>query len=82
MVSMKKKSEDLHVTYEIEKANYPKIERNHLNMGNPGPKGKEITVNSLYFEKGGEPFIGVMGEYHFSRDKKETKTSEALNTSF
>ncbi|MBQ3889979.1 MAG: beta-galactosidase [Lachnospiraceae bacterium] len=73
---MKKKSEDLRVTYEIEKANYPKIERNHLNMGNPGPKGKEITVNSLYFEKGGEPFIGVMGEYHFSRDKKENWKKE------
>ncbi|MBQ6442493.1 MAG: beta-galactosidase [Lachnospiraceae bacterium] len=40
-------------------------------MGNPGPAGQEITVNSLYFEKAGNPWIGVMGEYHFSRDKKE-----------
>ena len=64
------------MTYEIENANYPLVERNHLNMGNPGPKGKEITVNSLYFEKGGEPFIGVMGEYHFARDKKENWKKE------
>lgn len=47
------------------------ILRNHIKMGNKGPEGKEIEVNSLYFEKGGKPFIGVMGEYHFVRDHKE-----------
>ena len=62
--------------YEVEKYKDPVIERNHLHMGNPGPKGKEITVNSLYFEKGGKPYIGVMGEYHFSRDKKDNWKKE------
>lgn len=47
------------------------IIRNHLHMGSKGPEGKEIEVNSLYFERGGKPFIGVMGEYHFVRDHKE-----------
>lgn len=49
----------------------PQIRRGHLHLGDPGPEGAEITVNSLYFEKDHTPWIGVMGEYHFCRDKKE-----------
>lgn len=43
------------------------IKRGHLNMGGAAPDGERIDVNSLYFERGGRPWIGVMGEYHFSR---------------
>ena len=59
------------MTYKACTYQKPVIKRDHLHMGDPGPKGAEIKVNSLYFEKGGKPWIGVMGEYHFSRDKKE-----------
>ncbi len=45
--------------------------RGHLNMGGSDPKGERIDVTSLYFERGGKPYIGVMGEYHFSRAKRE-----------
>ena len=43
----------------------PRIE--YLKMGHPGPKGKEIRVNNLYLEEGGQPRLPVMGEFHYSR---------------
>ncbi len=38
-------------------------------MGDPGPEGKEILVNSQYLTIGGKPVLPVMGEVHFSRIK-------------
>lgn len=48
-----------------------KILRNHLNMGDSNPDGENIDVTSLYFTRNDKPFIGVMGEYHFTRGKSE-----------
>ncbi|MBN1185076.1 MAG: beta-galactosidase [Bacteroidales bacterium] len=45
----------------------PLIQENHLKMGNPGPKGKELIANSKYLTLGGKPIIPVMGEIHYSR---------------
>ena len=59
------------MTYKVPAYQEVEIRRGHLHMGDPGPAEAEITVNSLYFEKDHQPWIGVMGEYHFSRDKKE-----------
>ncbi|MCI8405189.1 MAG: hypothetical protein HFE49_09855 [Clostridia bacterium] len=39
----------------------------HLNMGGKNPDGEEINLTNRYFTRGGKPFIGVMGEFHFSR---------------
>lgn len=39
----------------------------HFKMGNAGPEGKEIQVNSLYLTRRGKPVLPVMGELHFSR---------------
>lgn len=52
---------------------YHKLEilTNHLNMGGENPAGEKIGVTSLYFTRGGKPWIGVMGEYHFVRDSRE-----------
>lgn len=47
------------------------IIRNHLNMGGSNPKGERIDVTNVYFERGGIPQIDVMGEYHFTRDRRE-----------
>lgn len=47
------------------------IIRNRLNLGSSNPSGERIDVNSLYIERGGKPWIGVMGEYHFVRDSSE-----------
>ena len=44
---------------------------NHLNMGGKNPKGEEINVTSKYFTRNGKPWIGVMGEFHFSRYSRE-----------
>ena len=44
---------------------------NHLNMGGKNPKGEEINVTSRYFTRNGKPWIGVMGEVHFSRYSRE-----------
>lgn len=43
---------------------------NHLNMGGTNPKGERINVTSLYFTRNSRPWIGIMGEYHFSRDSR------------
>lgn len=43
----------------------------HLNLGGANPQGERIDVNSLYIERGGKPWMGVMGEYHFVRDNSE-----------
>ena len=47
-----------------------KLMENHLNLGGANPEGEEINLTNLYFTRGGKPFIGVMGEYHFSRDSR------------
>lgn len=44
---------------------------NHLNMGGKNPKGEEINATSRYFTRNGKPWIGVMGEFHFSRYSRE-----------
>ena len=44
------------------------IQTNHLNMGGSNPEGERINVTSLYFTRGRKPWVGIMGEYHFSRD--------------
>lgn len=49
----------------------PTILHHHLNLGGENPSGERIDVNSLYFTRGGKPWIGIMGEYHFSRDSRE-----------
>lgn len=42
-----------------------------LKMGNPGPKGKEIEVNSLYMTLDKKPMLPIMGEMHYSRIKPD-----------
>lgn len=43
----------------------------HFKMGNPGPEGKAIEINSLYMTIGGKAVLPVMGELHFSRVRKD-----------
>lgn len=53
--------------------NYEKKElvRNHIKVGGADNKGNRIDVTNIYFEKNGKPWIGVMGEFHFARCKRE-----------
>jgi len=48
----------------------PTILKNHLNLGGANPAGDKIDVTSLYFTRNDIPWIGIMGEYHFSRDDR------------
>lgn len=57
--------------YKFKEYKKSKILHNHLNMGGANTSGERIDVNSLYFERNGKPWIGVMGEYHFVRDMRE-----------
>lgn len=58
--------------------NYTKTEllRNHLHMGGANQEGERIDVTNRYLERGGKPWIGVMGEYHFTRDNRENWYTE------
>ena len=47
------------------------IKAGHLEMGTPGPAGKELQINNKYLTLSGKPIIPVMGEFHFSRCNKE-----------
>lgn len=59
------------MVYKFKEYKKSEILRNHLKMGGSNPEGERIDVTSLYIERGGKPYLGVMGEYHFSRDKRE-----------
>jgi beta-galactosidase len=39
----------------------------HLRMGGANPNGVEIAANSRFLTLGGQPWLPVMGEFHFSR---------------
>lgn len=52
------------------------ILKNHLRLGGENPSGEKIEVNSLYLERGGKPWIAIMGEYHFSRAHRENWYTE------
>ena len=58
--------------YKFKEYKPTKILKNHLNLGGTNPEGEEINVTSRYFTRGGKPWIGIMGEFHFSRyDRNE-----------
>ncbi|MCD8391009.1 MAG: beta-galactosidase [Firmicutes bacterium] len=62
--------------YKFKPYKYEEPLRGHLNLGGTAPNGGRIDVTSKYFEKNGKPFIGVMGEYHFSRADADTWAEE------
>ena len=44
--------------------------RGHLNLGGSGADGERVNVNNIYLERGGKPWLPVMGEYHFVRAER------------
>lgn len=57
--------------YGFKEYNESQLLVNHLNMGGKNPQGGEINLTNRYFTRDGKPFIGVMAEYHFSRDNRD-----------
>lgn len=47
------------------------IKQGHLRLGGTSLNGDSIDVNSLYITLNNTPWIGVMGEFHFSRYNKK-----------
>jgi len=43
---------------------------NHLDMGGVNSKGETLGVTNRYFTRSEKPWIGVMGEFHYSRYNK------------
>lgn len=62
--------------YKFKEYKQPEIMRGHLDLGGTNPDGERIDVNSLYIERGGKPWLGVMGEYHFVRDSRDNWYTE------
>ncbi len=56
--------------YTFEKYKEEPLLVDHLELGGKNPDGVEINVTSRYFTRGAKPFIGVMGEYHYSRGRR------------
>jgi hypothetical protein len=50
----------------------------HLKMGGSNPQGVEINANSRYLTMNGKPWLGVMGEFHFSRYPNQLWRQELL----
>lgn len=58
--------------YQLKDHKPTELLKNHLNLGGANPKGERIEVTSRYLTRGGKPWIGVMGEYHFCRADRDT----------
>ncbi len=59
------------MVYQFEEYEPTPVKRGHLRLGGGNPQGGRIDVTSLYLERDGKPWIGVMGEFHFSRCPRE-----------
>ena len=55
-----------HVEVSLPAAATP-VEREFLRLGQFQRDGSALTVNSRYLERGGRPWLPVMGEFHYSR---------------
>ena len=53
--------------YKIDLNKIEPVSLKYLQLGNPGPAGKEIRINNMYMDEGGIPKLPVMGEFHYSR---------------
>ena len=65
--------------YTIDASTVPaNVKSGYFKMGDPGPAGKQLLVNSRYLTLNGVPQIPVMGELQFSRMPKERWEDEIL----
>jgi len=62
--------------YKFDEYNPAQLVENHLNMGGTNPDNEKIDITNLYLRRNGKPFLPVMGEYHFSRDKRDNWYTE------
>lgn len=54
------------------------VRSGHLKLGGSNPAGETLEINSHYMLRNGQPFLPVMGEFHFSRFGAEFWEDELL----
>ncbi len=55
----------------------PQPTTGHLHMGTAvSPKGERLDINSQYLSRNGQPWLPVMGEFHYSRSPAERWEAE------
>ena len=54
------------------------IYRGHLKLGGSNPQGESVSFTNYYMEMNGEPFLPVMGEFHYSRYAERDWEQEIL----
>ena len=50
--------------------------RDHLHQGEPAGTSDRITITSRFLERDGEPFLPIMGEYHYARSPRKVWREE------
>ena len=53
--------------YEINAGNIAARPALKIDMQGSNPRGTKLSVNSLYWEKNGQPWFPIMGEMHYNR---------------
>ncbi len=59
------------MVYQFQKYEKKELLKNHIKVGGTDNKGNRIDVTNLYFTRNDKPWIGVMGEFHFARCRRE-----------
>lgn len=55
------------MNYSFKEYKKPELLENHLNLGGKDNQGNELSLNSQTLLRNGKPYMGIMGEMHFSR---------------
>lgn len=76
VICVQNTQERKYMIYRFKQAEPQKLLSGHLNLGGSNPAGERIDVNSAYFTRGEKPWIPVMGEFHFSRCRREEWAAE------
>ena len=71
VVYRKREMQGKQMEYRFKAYKEKELLRNHIRVGGADNKGNRIDVTNLYFERNAKPWIGVMGEFHFARCKRE-----------
>ena len=66
------------MNYTFKSYHPPVILQDHLHLGGKNEKGDSLAVTSLYLERKGRPWIGIMGEFHYFRYIREDWKKELL----
>lgn len=64
--------------YEINASSLSSKKIIQLPFSGTNPSGDKLSVNNIYFEKNGQPWFPIMGEFHYNRVRPEEWKQELL----